>query len=77
MELNNERGRWRKQKNSLPQGSVMYPILLNIYTNDHPLHNGTYIFVEVETTIEESLSELTQYYRSNNPEYEPRLRRST
>ena len=57
------------------------PILFNIYTNDQSLHNGTHSFiyaddmcttaqqpsfVEVETTIEESLSELTQYYRSNN-----------
>ena len=80
MELKNERSRWRKQKNSLSQGSVLSPIF-NIYTNDQPLHNGTrsfiYVddpcvtaqqpsFVEVETTIEELLSELTQYYRSNN-----------
>ena len=57
------------------------PILFNIYTNDQPFHNGTrnFIyagdlcitaqqpsFVEVKTTIEESLSELTQYYWSNN-----------
>ena len=81
MELNNERSRWRKQKNDLPQGSVLSPIFFNIYTNDQPLHNGTrrfiyaddlYVtaqqptFVEGETTIGESLSELTQYYRSNN-----------
>ena len=50
------------------------------YTNDQPLHNGTRSFiyadlcviaqqpsfVEVETTIEESLNELTQYYNSNH-----------
>ena len=80
MELNNERSRWRRQKNSFPQGRVLSSIFFNIYTNDQPLHNGTRSFiyaddlcvtahqpsfVEVETTIEESLSELTQYYRSN------------
>ena len=81
VELNNEHSRWRKQKNGLPQGSVLSSIFFNIYTNDLPLHNGTCsfiyaddlcvtaqqpYFVEVETTIEESLRKLTQYYRSNN-----------
>ena len=72
---------WVDNNNGLPQRNVRSPILFNIYTNDQPLHNGTHSFiyaddpcvtvqqssfVEVETTIEESLSDLTQYYRSNN-----------
>ena len=81
VELNNDRSRWRKQKNGLPKGCVLSPMFFNIYTNDQLLHNGTRSsiytddmcvtaqqpsFIKVETTIGESLSELTQYYRSNN-----------
>ena len=64
-------------------GRCPVPIPFNIYTNDH---NGTRSFiyaddlsvtaqqasfVEVETTIEGSLSDLTQYYRSNNMRANP------
>ena len=77
VELNNERSRWRLQKNGLPQGSVTFPIF-NIHTNDQPVHDGTRSFIyaddlcitaqystfsQVESTIKEPLSELIGYYR--------------
>ena len=79
VELNNERSRWIIQKNGLPQGGVLSPTLLNIYTNDQPILDGTsfiyaddlciiaqyHTFQEVEQIIEEALGELTHYYGSN------------
>ena len=81
VELNNERSRWRLQKNGQPQGRVLSPTLSNIYTNDQPVHDGTRSFIyaddlcitaqfptfsQVESTIEEALGELTEYYGNNS-----------
>ena len=45
VELNNGRSRWRKQKNGLPQGSVLSLTLFNIYKNDQPILDGMRSFI--------------------------------
>ena len=38
VDIAGKRSKWPRQKNGLPQRSVLAPLLFNIYTNDQPIH---------------------------------------
>ena len=80
VQMGEERSRWRLQRNGLPQGSVLAPLMYNIYTNDQPIPEDTNTFIyaddrcittqqasfeRAEEILESALEELSDYYDEN------------
>ena len=72
--------RWRRQRNGLPQGIVLAPMLCNMYTNVQLVHADTRSFIyaddlcitsqgndfnDIEASLTSALSTMTTYYDKN------------
>ena len=66
VELNGKKNRWHNQKNGLAQGTVLSPVLFNVYTNDQHVHNETHSFIYADELKSTRLHNLDEYYERNH-----------